>query len=187
MHETSSIDAITRFIFCKDAPRQVDLAIVLGSPSISNVEPAIALYHEGLTPRILITGHGPSGARQPEWRAYRDHAVTQGVLADDILIEPEATNTRENLIFSERIIARDLGWETITDIAICCKPLHTRRAFMTAREYLPKCIGLTLLPPRNEADIQPENWWTTARGIERVLGEVRRIAEYAQKGDISIE
>ncbi len=187
MQVQRSIASITRFIFCADPPQRVDLAIVLGSPSISNVLPAIALYHQGLTPRILITGLGPQGTDVPEWRAYRDHAMEQGVPQEAILIEPEATNTRENLLFSDRIIAQQLGWHNISSVAICCKPLHTRRALMTARQVLPRKVNIVVLPPRHPADIQAENWWQRPRGRERVLGEMRRIAEYALKDDISIE
>jgi uncharacterized SAM-binding protein YcdF (DUF218 family) len=187
MQDRRSIDAITRFIFCADEPCQVDLALVLGAPSISNVEPAIALYHEGLTTRILITGAGPAGTQEPEWRVYRDYAISREVPEKDILIEPDATNTRENLLFSERIIARELGWDIINKIAICCKPLHTRRAYMTARQFLPKPVDLVVLPPRHPSDIQADNWWLKPHGKERVLGEIGRIAQYTSKGDISIE
>lgn len=187
MQDRQSIDAITQFIFRADKPRHVDLALVLGSPSISNVEPAIALYRAGFAARILITGHGPVDTKVPEWRVYRDHAISQGVPTEDILIEPDATNTRENFLFSERIIARELGWDRIAEIAICCKPLHTRRAFMTARRFLPKHVNFVVLPPSHPADIQADNWWLKPQGKERVLGELRRIAEYSLTGDVSIE
>lgn len=187
MQNRRSIDSITRFIFCSDKPREVDLAIVLGSPSISNVEPAISLYLEALAPRILITGHGRRGVDVPEWQVYRDHAVSQGVAEEDILIEPDATNTYENFLFSECIIARELGWDRVSSLAICCKPLHARRAFMTARQILPSGVNIVVLPPRHPADIQADNWWLSSHGKERVMGEMRRIAEYSLKGDISIE
>ena len=44
-----SKDAVTAFVFMCDEPAKVDLTVVLGSPSISNIEPAIAMYHAGLT------------------------------------------------------------------------------------------------------------------------------------------
>ncbi|QPN68596.1 YdcF family protein [Synechococcus sp. CBW1006] len=187
MHFRETITAITEFIFCEDEPGPVDLALVLGSPSISNVEPAIALYRAGLTPKILISGHGPTKAGPAEWRVYRDRALADGVAERDILIESEAQNTRENFLFSERIIANELTWAGISSLAICCKPIHSRRAFMTARHYFPKFVRLVMLPPRHPADIQADNWWTMERGRERVLGEISRIAEYGQKEDISLE
>lgn len=187
MSTNKTIAAITDFVFLNDETAAVDLALVLGSPSISNVEPAIALYRSGLTKTIVITGHGPSDASVPEWRAYRDHAVAAGVPAEHILIEPEARNTLENIVLSARIIAREVSWDRVSSIAICCKPVHARRAYMTARQHLPKHVDLLMLPPRHPADLQPEDWWATQAGKARVLGEIRRIAEYGLKEDLSIE
>jgi len=182
-----SIDAITDFVFKRDEPGPVDLAFVLGSPSISNIEPAIALYLSGLTQKLLISGHGPSDDCEPEWSVYRAHAIAAGVPQDQIWLEREARNTAENFILSERIIDREISWDGIRRIAICCKPIHTRRAYMTARQHFPKHLEILTLPPEDSADIQPFNWWTTERGCTRVLGEVMRIGQYGQKGDLSIE
>lgn len=182
-----SIDAITQFVFLRDAPVLVDLALVLGSPSISNIEPAIALYKEGLTQQLVISGHGPAATSNPEWRVYSDHALAAGIPERHILIEPNARNTLENFTFSKALIDREIGWKTVSRIAICCKPLHARRAYMTARKQIPGHVELLVIPPTNHADIQPSNWQKTERGRTRVMGELSRIAEYTLKGDISIE
>lgn len=171
----------------RDEPASVDLALVLGSPSISNVEPAIALYRSGLTGRIVISGHGPTSDCEPEWRVYRDHARANGVPDAHLIIEPEARNTLENFVLSKQVIDREMPWSKISKLAICCKPIHTRRAYMTARMHLPRHVELLMLPPDNLTDIQSFNWSETPRGRARVMGEIHRIAEYASKGDISIE
>lgn len=180
-------DAITRFVFMRDEPVNVDLALVLGSPSISNIEPAIALYHAGLTRKLLITGHGPTPDSEPEWRLYRDHAVLKGVPQEDILIESAARNTAENMAFSARIMAEDLSGADVRTIAICCKPIHCRRVYMTARRHLPQHIALLMIPPENPMDIQASDWWKTPKGQKRVLGEIMRIGEYGLKEDLSID
>jgi uncharacterized SAM-binding protein YcdF (DUF218 family) len=183
----TTVEEITRFVFLRDLPCAVDLTIVLGSPSISNIEPAVALYHAGLTPKLLITGHGPSPSSPPEWRIYRDHALAAGVPDADIIVEPEARNTPQNFALSAPIIERNLSWDNLQKIAVCCKPLHTRRAYMTARQYLPRHVKIVMLPPTHPADIQSHSWSNTEVGRTRVLGEMRRIGEYALKGDISLE
>lgn len=187
MQFPTTVGAITSLIFCADNPVSVDLALVLGSPSISNVEPAIALYQAKLTPKIMITGRGPATASLPEWQVYRDRALADGVPEADLLIEPAASNTRENFLFSEKIISQQLSWESISSIAICCKPIHTRRAFMTARKYMPQDVQLVMLPPSHPADIQPDNWWKIERGRARVLGELARIAAYTLQEDLSLD
>ena len=80
-----------------------------------------------------------------------------------------------------------MSWDAISSIAICCKPLHTRRAYMTARQHFPEHVGLLMIPPQNSADIQSFDWWATQSGQMRVLGEVMRIGKYGQKQDLSLD
>ncbi len=174
-------DAITELLFVRDPPRAVDLAMVLGCPQVSNMDPAIALYREGLTGRILITGHGPAGTETPEWRLYQAYALEQGLPASALLVEPDARNTQENFTLGERLVAEQLGWDNVGSIAIVTRPVHTRRALMTARRILPDKLELVMLSPSDDGAIQADTWWRTPYGRKRVLGELRRIGEYGLK------
>ncbi len=176
--------AITRFLFVEDPPEAVDLAFVFGSPSISSIEPAIALFRQGLARQILITGRGQFPDGQPEWRVYRDHARAAGVPEDALLVEPEASNTFENAAFGAELIRRELGWDGIASIAICAKPFHMRRALMTARRHFPAHVRLVARPPSGLGDLAPDDWWQSDWGRQRVLEELGRISAYALKGDL---
>jgi uncharacterized SAM-binding protein YcdF (DUF218 family) len=184
-HDTRA--AIARFLFIEDPPGPVDLAVVLGSPTVSSLTPALSLYHHGLTSRILISGSGPTPSGLPEWQLYRNHAVANGIPPEALLIEPEATNTRENLIYGADLIDRVIGWQNISAIAICAKAYHLRRAFMTARKVFPERVSLLALPALGPGDMTPNDWWTTPQGRNRVLAELGRISDYSLKnhlGDI---
>lgn len=187
MQADNSRDAITQFVFVSHQPAKVDIALVLGSPSISNILPAISLYLQGNTNRIVISGHGPDDQHTPEWSVYNDYALAAGVPASAIYLEPSARNTLENFVFSSQLIEQLIGWHSVKSVAICCKPLHSRRALMTARQHLPRHVNLLMTPPKHPDDIQADDWWSTAHGRDRVMGEVIRIGEYAQKGDLSLD
>ncbi|MGH9807893.1 MAG: YdcF family protein [Terriglobia bacterium] len=178
-------DAITQLLFLRHESAPVDLALVLGSPSISNMDPAIVLYKTGLTQRIVITGRGPVDEGEPEWRVYQRYAVKAEIPGEAIIIEREARSTLENFVLTEVILAREIGWERIRSIAICTKPFHTRRAYMTARRFFPGHVELLMIPPEDPGDIHATDWWQTALGRERVLHELRRIGDYALKGDLA--
>ncbi len=183
MHETR--DAIGQFLFIADKVQPVDLAIVAASPSISSILPAIELYKSGLTPRIVISGAGTMTNGLPEWQAYRDHALAHGVDAADLLVESYATNTKENMVLSAKLVATSgKGWNNIRTVALCAKPFHMRRVVMTARQYLPEGLRLIALPPADAGDLSRETWWKSARGRTRVLEELGRISAYALKGDL---
>ena len=181
-HDTRA--AIARFLFISDPPEPVDLAFVLGSPTLSSLTPALSLFHNGQTRKILISGRGPSASGLPEWQVYRDHALASGVPPEALLIEPEAANTRDNIIFGADLVDRLIGWHMVKTVAICAKAYHLRRAYMTACKVFPAGVRLIALPAQGPGDITSDDWWTTPQGRNRVLQELGRISEYSLKNHL---
>lgn len=179
-----SREAITRFLFVQDPPQAVDLCFVLGCPTPTNMDPAIALHARGLAPRILVSGHGPLPQAVPEAQRFRDYAVERGVPASAILLETESTNTRENFVFSAPLIDSQLGWQQVRTVAVVSKPYHARRALMTARRHWPAHVRLVMQPSLHPDDAPAATWWQTESGRAFVLRELVAIGTYAQQGDI---
>src|SRR5690606_23332596 len=146
--------AITQFLFVQDPPEPVDLCFVLGSPTPTSMDPAIALHARGLAPLIMVSGHGPVRQPVPEAVQFRDYAVARGVPETAILLETQSSNTRENFVFSAAIIERQIGWSNIRRVAVASKPYHARRALMTARCHWPAHLHLIMQPSRQAADIR---------------------------------
>ncbi len=191
-HETRDLrdlDAITRFLFVEDEPVAVDLCLVLGAPNCSNADPAIEMYRDGLARKFLVTGFGPAGSHDrcghvPEYRMLTDYMVAAGLPCESILQEQQATNTLENFVFSAPLIDRHIGWEHIRKIAIAGKPLHMRRARMTATQHLPEHLEFVMRPSIHPENIQADTWWRTTVGCERVFRELGAISTYCLEGDI---
>lgn len=180
-----TIARVTDLIFAAEPQRAVDVVIVLGSPNATASVPAQEMYHAGLTSWIVVSGHG-RGEGVPEWQIHRDALLAAGVSADRILVENEATNTLENITFSAALISERLGWANITRVGLCCKPIHARRAWLTAQSQLPPGLSLSVHCPTDPQDIQPGTWWKDPLAQGRVMGELRRIADYIQKGDLRL-
>lgn len=176
LHNTR--DAITQFLFLKDEPAPVDLCFVLGSPSISSILPAVALYQQGLSPKILISGHGPQKESVAEWQVYREYAIAQGVPASAILVEKQASNTLENFTFSKVVIEQEIGWDNLSKIALVAKPFHMRRVLMTALRQWPGHILYNMQPSNAPDDPPAETWWQTPSGRNFVLAELKAIGTY---------
>lgn len=177
-------EAITKFLFLKDEPAPVDLCFVLGSPSISSMVPAVELFLNGFTPKILISGHGPRRWQKPEADTYKAYAVEKGVPEGSIMLERKAKNTLENFLFVKPIIERALGWENIRRVAIAAKPFHMRRALMTARKHWPVHLQYLMLPSNAPDDPPAETWWQSEHGRRYVFAELRAIGTYALEGHI---
>jgi hypothetical protein len=176
--------AITQFLFLQDPPAPVDLCFVLGCPTPTNMQPAVDLFRDGLTPWIVVSGHGPTPQSVPESETFRDYAVERGVPADVIILESAATNTLENFTFSHPIIEQRFGWAGIRRVAIVAKPYHMRRAVMTARQQWPAHLRLLARPSYHPDDPPAETWWQTTSGRRFVLAELRAIGTYALEGHI---
>lgn len=67
---------------------------------------AVQLYKEGKLKRILITGGQGFQSKndQKEARLLANFMVTAGVPSSDLLIEDESKNTRENALFTKRML-----------------------------------------------------------------------------------
>ena len=180
----NSREAITQFLFLEDPPQTVDLSFVLGSPSISSIVPAVELYLAGMAKKIVVSGNGPHSNSPPEWKIYRDYAINHGVLAQDIFVEPKATNTLENFVFSNALIEEKFGWKNIHTIAISAKPFHMRRALMTARQHWPAHLNYVMRPSNAPDDPPATTWWQTEGGRQFVLSELRAIGTYGLDGHL---
>ena len=177
-------EALTKFLYVKDEPEAVDLCFVLGAPTVSSIQPAVALYLSGLTPKIVISGSGRSPQQQPECELFKAFALQQGVPESAILLETRASNTLENFIFSRPIIAKEIGWANVRSVAIAGKPFHMRRALMTARMHWPAHLRFIMLPSNDPDDVPADSWWQSDTGRKIVLSELSAIGSYALQGHI---
>ena len=178
-------DAITQMVFYSDPPRCVDIAMVLGCSSVSSMAPAIDLYQKGFAGKVLISGKGPTPRCKPEWQVFSEYALSHGIPSSAIMVEPEARNTRENFVFSEALLSREIGWAAISSMAIVTNPIHARRALMTARRYFPSQVALIVLASSEDESLGAGTWWKTRYGRQMVLDELRKIGEYGIKGHLA--
>jgi uncharacterized SAM-binding protein YcdF (DUF218 family) len=145
-----------RALFVRDEPEPADLCIVLGhhdpDTSAGRVRHAARLYAERFVPLLLMTG----GVTAPGLPAEAEHmktvAVAAGVRAEDILVEPLARTTIENVLRSAALLReRDLLASLTTVILVSCayhmgrSRLLARAAFLPSVRFLacPHGEGLT--------------------------------------------
>ncbi|WP_332888639.1 YdcF family protein [Actinokineospora bangkokensis] len=104
--------------------RPCDVAIGLGSHDLGVATHTAALYHAGLAPLIVFSGGNSPTTRTvfPRGEAvhYRDHAITAGVPEHAILVEPQATNTGQNITLTRALLAEH--GHTPRSALIICKP-----------------------------------------------------------------
>ena len=122
-----------------DEARPADAIVVLGaaqydgrpSPVLAaRLDHALALWQDGLAPRIVVTGGQLEGDRFTEATAAAEYLIARGVPDSAILREVQGTSTWESLAATARIL-HNRGLERVLVVS---DPYHSLRARETARE-----------------------------------------------------
>ncbi len=88
------------------------------------------LYHQGLAPNIVFTGYQQANMPKTEAALFSEVAQSLGVPASAIIEEPRASNTGENITFSQKVIEKyGIAPERVI---LVHKPYMSRRFLATA-------------------------------------------------------
>ncbi len=175
------------FIFMEDTPVPSDVIFVPGNGFPQMAEKAAELYKAGFAPCVLPSGRYSvtvghfggvlssreryCGPYETEWEFLRDVLVKNGVEEERILREDQATYTWQNALFSRKVC--DHAGLEIKKALLCCKNVHSRRAYMYYRHAFPEA-EIRVIPCCTDG-ITKENWRQSEEGIRAVLGEAQRI------------
>jgi hypothetical protein len=163
--------------------RGCDVGVGLGSHDVSVATCASELYHQGLFPLVVFTGaNAPTTVKRfPRGEAvhYREEALKLGVPAEAIRVEPQATNTGQNIEFTRRLLEAE--GRAVQSVLLISRPYQQRRAYATCRKLWPEvdvvCASLPLPLDEYIASIGD-----TRRVIDMLVGDTQRITEYAARG-----
>lgn len=139
-----------------------DCIVVLGAKA-HGLEPGRVLrarldqarqaYAQGLGGKILVCGGKGTDETVPEAEAMAAYLKAQGVPDEDILLEQDSRNTRENLRFAKRIMEAN-GYQTCV---LVTSDSHMARARMLAGQE-----GLSVTCSRARSD-WPGIWFSRVR------------------------
>ena len=189
----NNIEDITKFIFIKDEPEKADIIFIPGSSNWVLAETAARLYKEDKAGKIMpsgmyfyqfgrfmnerVTDERYKGVYRTEAEFLASVLIKNGVPEENVIKEERATNTYENAIFSKELI-KEMGIEVKTAI-LCPQAFHARRAFMTYSHLFPDTEFYVV--PTDTQGITAGNWHKTERGIQVVLGELKKCGEYFEE------
>jgi uncharacterized SAM-binding protein YcdF (DUF218 family) len=163
--------------------RRCDVGIGLGSHDLGVAVVATELFRRQMFPWLVFTGaNAPTTIREfPRGEAvhYREHAIANGVPADRVLVETEATNTQENLTFTRDLLsAKGI---TVGSVLLMSRPYQQRRAFATCRKVWPEVDVVCASRPLS-LDNYVASIGDAKRVIDMLVGDTQRIVEYAKQG-----
>lgn len=182
-----STDELAKILFDYNNIQQplekADCILVLGNFDIRTAQYGAKLFLEGFAPLIIFTGNRSDSNRNlwdiPEAQVFANEAVRLGVPIDKILIEENATNTGENIIFTKQLI-EDKGLN-IKSIILVQKPFMLRRVYATAMKQWPE-MKFTVSAPKLSFDDYFNGVLPKDYVINIMVGDTQRIKVYAEKG-----
>lgn len=164
-------------------PKPCSAAVALGCNDLGVAAHAAELYHRGLFPVVVFTGgNSRETARTfPRGEAvhYRERALELGVPDDVILVEPNATNTGENIALSREVLAA-AGVE-VSSLMLVSMPYMERRAFATTRKVWPEVEPVCASAPVSLTEYALRTKHGTEL-IDMIVGDFQRLIEYPRKG-----
>ena len=160
-----------------------DIILALGSNDIRVAEFAADLYLQGFAPLLMFSGNVGALTKdqytKPEAEVFADIARQKGVPDEAILLEPESTNTGENIDFSRRILAARGIYPQ--NFILVQKPYMERRAFATFRKRWPEKNLIVASPPISFSEY-PNEILPRDKVINIMVGDLQRIKFYPRLG-----
>ncbi|RUS75436.1 hypothetical protein EGW08_016815 [Elysia chlorotica] len=170
-------------------PVKSEVMIVLGNDDPRTAEYAADLFLEGWAPLVLVTGKDGSGTKgklpnnSTEAEVFRDLMVARGVPTESILLETEATNTGENIMFSQTL----LGQKGIAPsrVMLVTKSIMELRAALTFKKQWRGAEQVSLSvcsPPLTLLEYPSPNVGTMDHVVCYLVDNFAKLTQYAELG-----
>lgn len=124
--------------------KNLDYVVVLGSglnkdkvtPLLAGrINKGIEVYNKNKNSKLIMSGGKGTDEIIAESEAMRNYAIEKGISEEEIIIENKSRNTRENILFSKKLMQEN------SKFAIVTNNYHLFRALLTAKSINIKCIG----------------------------------------------
>ncbi|HSD47734.1 MAG TPA: YdcF family protein [Pyrinomonadaceae bacterium] len=164
-----------------------DVILVLCSHDESVAERGAQLFLDGWGPLLIFSGgRGAITSKlwnEPEAERFARIAIDMGVPPERILIEPNSTNTGENVRFTRQLLG-EKGIDPQSFIVVQ-KPYMERRSYATFLQYWPE-KNLVVTSPQASFDDYIAQYTHSSLSADDVigimLGDLQRIRFYPERG-----
>lgn len=181
------LQVIWDYLGMHQTPEQADVIVGFGNFNTNIARRAAELYRQGLAPVVLFTGglgRNTEGLLpEPEAVRFARVAMECGVPEKAILLEPESTNTAENILFTRRLLEeRSIAHERILGVH---QPFMERRITAAMGVYWPEQAFRVTSPQVSISDYLADakkQGVTENAAVSVIVGDFQRMDLYAKKG-----
>ena len=176
--DPAAIAGITEYMFVPDDVLAADATIVLGMTLWHRpLQKAMQLHQDGLAGKLVFSGGYNPKIGSCEALEMRDRWVEHGYPENDLLLDAQSGNTRENMENSRRLLAEHGVLRSDMRVNLISITYHMRRAVETFRDVFGRDV---LLGAANYSSMycDPLAWFENRQGRDLVLGEIMKIRKY---------
>lgn len=179
----SAAHALWHFLAPQRPRMRSDVVVGLGCSDISVAVACVDVLRERHAPLVVFSGANSKDTAVffPDGEAehFARHARALGAASEQLLVEPRATNTEENLRFTRKMLAaRRVRFR---DAMLATRPYHQLRALGTAKRVWPDIdVHCTSIRASLEEYIRMID--DADRVLNSMVGEVQRLEVYADEG-----
>ncbi len=180
-------ETIWNYHLMKHRVAKADAILLLCSHDERVAERGAQLFLEGWAPLIIFSGGQGAITKtlwnEPEAQRFARIAMSLNVPRESILIEPNSTNTGENVQFTRKLL-EERGLDPQIFIVVQ-KPYMERRSYATFRRYWPEKQVIVTSPQVSFRDYLAEysnRSLSTSDVIGIMVGDLQRIKLYPALG-----
>ena len=181
------LQVIWDYLGMHQIPGKADVIVGFGNFNTNIARRAAELYHQGLAPVVLFTGglgRNTEGLLpEPEAVRFARVAMECGVPEGSILMEPDSTNTAENILFTRRLLEeKGIAHDRILGVH---QPFMERRINAAMGVYWPEQAFSVTSPQTSVADYLADakkQGVTENAAVSVIVGDFQRMDLYAKKG-----
>ena len=181
------LQVIWDYLSLNESLEKADCIVGFGNFNTDIARRAAELYHAGFAPKILFTGglgRNTEGLLpEPEAVRFAKVAMECGVPEVDIILEPNSTNTKENIVFTrEKLESLGLPHDRILGVH---QPFMERRIKAAMGVYWPE-LNFQITSPQVTIPAYLEaakrQGITENASISVIVGDFQRMDLYAKLG-----
>ncbi|MBR7800330.1 YdcF family protein [Undibacterium fentianense] len=176
----AEIECVNRFMFVPSQVLNADATIVFGMSLWQRpAQMASNLYHRSTSGKLVLSGGYNHKIDMHEANAMYQVLLAADVPKQDILLDLEARNTRENIQNAKRILEDSEMYKSDLILNIVAINFHVRRILLTLEEEFGRdiSVGIASYPSIYCA---PETWHVSEQGQANMLGELNKIRRYVR-------
>ena len=175
------------FLCLHEPPQKADCIVGFGNFNTDIPKRAAQLYHLGYAPKVLFTGglgRNTEGLlSEPEAVRFAKVAMACGVPEADIILEPNSTNTKENILFTrEKLESLGIAHGRILGVH---QPFMERRIAAAMGVYWPEldfCVTSPQVTIPQYLEAAARQGVSPNASVSVIVGDFQRMDLYAKLG-----